>query len=145
MIAAIEMDAKTHVDRLASIILEFAPGGGSPSGPAHVIGTCSMYQAPYQRIHVFGTKGRVEIEIPFNAPLGGATRVFVGGDSDPTGIRAETIEIAACNQYTIQADRFSSAILDDTAVALPLEDSVCNMRVLDALVRSAASGRWEGV
>jgi predicted dehydrogenase len=125
------------------MILEFSPGGVAPSGPAHVIGTCSMYQAPYQRIHVFGTKGRVEIEIPFNAPLGGLTRVFVGDGSDPTGVLAETLEIAPCNQYTIQADRFSQAILEDAAVALPLEDSVKNMRVLDALVRSAGSGRWE--
>jgi predicted dehydrogenase len=143
VIAAIETDAKTRVDRLASMILEFAPGGASPSSPAHVIGTCSMYQAPYQRVHVFGTAGRVELEIPFNAPLAGPTRVFVGDGSDPTGVGAETLEIAPCNQYTIQADRFSRAILDDSDVALPLEDSVSNMRVLDALVRSAASGRWE--
>jgi predicted dehydrogenase len=143
VIAAIEPDAKTRVDRLASMILEFAPGGVSASGPAHVIGTCSMYQAPYQRIHVFGTAGRVELEIPFNAPLEGPTRVFVGDGSDPTGVLAETVEIAPCNQYTVQADRFARAILDDTEVALPLEDSVRNMRVLDALVRSAGTGRWE--
>jgi predicted dehydrogenase len=143
VVAALELDARTRVDRLASMILEFGPGGVAPAGPAHAIGTCSMYQAPYQRIHVFGTSGRVEIEIPFNAPLGGATHLFVGDGSDPTGVQAETLEIAPCNQYTIQADRFSRAILDDAAVALPLEDSVKNMRVLDALVRSAASGRWE--
>jgi predicted dehydrogenase len=143
VVAAMEQDATTRIDRLASMILEFGPGGVAGDGPAHVIGTCSMYQAPYQRIHVFGTKGRVEIEIPFNAPLGGATRVFVGDGSDPTGVQARTIDIPPCNQYTIQADRFSRAILDDSDVALPLEDSVRNMRVLDALVRSAASSRWE--
>ncbi len=145
VVAAMEMDANTRVDRLASMILEFGPTGVAASGPAHAIGTCSMYQAPYQRIHVFGTKGRVEIEIPFNAPLDGPTRVYVGDGSDPTGVAAETLEIASCNQYTIQADRFSRAVLDGVEVALPLEDSVRNMRVLDALVRSASSGRWEGV
>lgn len=141
VIAAMEIDPETRIDRLASLMLEFAPSGSA--GPAHAVGTCSMYQTPYQRVHALGTKGRVEIEIPFNAPLGGSCRVFVGDGSDPTGVKAETLDIAPCNQYTIQADRFSRAILDDADVALPLEDSVKNMRVLDALVRSTKSGQWE--
>jgi predicted dehydrogenase len=136
---AIERDAGTGIDRLASMILEF----DGPGGATHAVGTCSMYQAPYQRVHALGTRGRVEVEIPFNAPLGGACRVFVGDGSDPTGVTAEALTIEPCNQYTIQADRFARAILDDTEVALPLEDSVNNMRVLDALVRSARSGGWE--
>jgi predicted dehydrogenase len=135
VMCTMEMDPETRIDRLASMILSF--------GSSHVTGTCSMYQTPYQRIHVFGTKGRVEIEIPFNAPLDGPCRIFVGDGADPTGVRAETIDIPACNQYTIQADRFSRAILDDTDVALPLEDSLANMRVLDALTRSAKTGQWE--
>jgi predicted dehydrogenase len=136
---AIEIDPGTGIDRLASMMLEF----DGAAGVTHAVGTCSMYQAPYQRIHVLGTRGRVEIEIPFNAPLGGPCRVFVGDGSDPTGVQAELLTIEPCNQYTIQAERFARAILDDTDVALPLEDSVGNMRVLDALVRSSKSGRWE--
>jgi predicted dehydrogenase len=135
VVAAMEIDPKTKIDRLASMILEF-------SGPVHVTGTCSMYQTHYQRIQVLGTEGRVEIEIPFNAPLGGACRIFHGDGADPTGVAAETITIAPCNQYTIQADRFSRAILDGTDVVLPLEDSLKNMRVLDALVESSKTGRW---
>ena len=139
VMCAMEIDPETRVDRLASMILEFP----STHGVSHVVGTCSMYQAPYQRIHVLGTQGRVEIEIPFNAPLGGSCRVFVGDGTDPTGVKAETIETPASNQYTIQADLFSRAILDNTDVALPLEDSLRNMRVLDALVRSSNTGMWE--
>jgi predicted dehydrogenase len=141
VIALMEMDLQTRVDRLASLILDFDATEGA--GPVHAIGTCSMYQTPYQRVHVLGTHGRLEIEIPFNAPLGGACRLFVGDGSDPTGVKAEVIDIPPCNQYTIQADRFSRAILENIDVALPLEDSVRNMRVLDALVRSSQTGNWE--
>ena len=143
VVGAMEFDPQTKIDRLASLLLEFAPARGG--GPVHAIGTCSMYQTPYQRVHVLGTAGRVEIEIPFNAPLGGPSRVFVGDGTDPTGVRAETLEIEPCDQYTIQAERFARAILDGIDVALPLEDSVRNMRVLDAIVRSARSGAWEAI
>jgi predicted dehydrogenase len=141
VVAAMELDPRTGVDRLASLLLEFAPDG--PAGPVCAVGTCSMYQTPYQRVHAFGTAGRVEVEIPFNAPLGGACRLFLGDGSDPTGVRAETLDIPPVNQYTIQADRFARAILESGDVALPLEDSVRNMRVLDALARSARTGLWE--
>jgi predicted dehydrogenase len=140
--AAIVYDRATHVDRVASMILEFPPRSASDD-PVHAIGTCSMYQTHYQRVHAFGTRGRVEIEIPFNAPPDRPCRVFVADTSDPTGVKADVRELPTCNQYTIQADRFARAILDNTDVALPLEDSVKNMRVLDAVVRAARSGRWE--
>lgn len=144
VMAAIDRDPRTRVDRLASMILEFAPAPGA-SDAVHAIGTCSMFQAPYQRVHAFGTRGRIEIEIPFNAPLGAGCRLFVGGAEDATGITAETLDLAPCDQYTIQADRFSRAVMGEMDVALPLEDSVNNMRVLDALVRSAVSGTWEKI
>jgi predicted dehydrogenase len=102
-----------------------------------------MQQAAYQRVHVLGTAGRVEIEIPFNAPPDRPCRIFVGDGSDPTGAAAKTLAFETCNQYTIEADQFALAVLDGTPTALPLEDSVKNMRVIDALVRSAESGRWE--
>ena len=143
VVGAIERDSDTGIDRIASMVLDFGSGGLPSSDAGHAIGTCSMYQAPYQRVQVLGTKGRIEIEIPFNAPPDRPCRIFVGDGTDPTGVAAETIEFDTCNQYTIQADRFSRAVLDDADVPLPLEDSVKNMRVLDALVRSAESGRWE--
>jgi len=140
--STIEFDAKTGVDRVASMILEFPPGPAS-STTVHAIGTCSMYQTHYQRVHALGTEGRIEIEIPFNAPVDRPCRIFVGDTSDPTGVTTEVLELPTVNQYTIQADRFARAVLDDTPVALPLEDSVKNMRVLDAVLRAATSNRWE--
>jgi len=136
VMALIDRDPRFGIDRRTSMMLDFGDD-------AHAIGTCSMQHVPYQRVQILGTTGRVEIEIPFNAPADRPCRVFIGDGSDPTGVRAETIEFEACNQYTIEADRFSCAVLHGTAAPLPLEDSVKNMRVIDALVRSAKSGEWE--
>jgi predicted dehydrogenase len=131
----LERDPEFGTDRLASAILEFSGG--------QVVFTCSTQMVPYQRMQFLGTKGRIEIEIPFNAPPNKATRIFVddGSDVGGAGIKIETI--AACDQYTIQGDVFSKAILENGQVPVPLEDAIANMAIIDAIFRSAESGRWE--
>jgi predicted dehydrogenase len=131
----VERDPDFGTDRLASAILEF--GGGQS------IFTCGTQIVPYQRMQFLGTKGRIEIEIPFNAPMDQPTRIFVddGSDVAGSGIRAETIPV--CDQYTIQGDVFSRAIRENTEVPVPLEDAIANMTAIDAIFRSAESGRWE--
>lgn len=131
----VERDPDFGTDRLASAILEF--GGGQS------IFTCGTQIVPYQRMQFLGTKGRIEIEIPFNAPIDQPTRIFIddGSDVAGSGIRAEAIP--ACDQYTIQGDAFSRAIRENTEVPVPLEDAIANMMVIDAVFRSAESGRWE--
>jgi len=135
--AAIERDPALGVDRLASMLFDF--------GGAHAIGTCSIQMAPYQRINICGTRGRIEIEIPFNAPRDRPCRLFVDDGADLSGASAERIEVDPCDQYTIQADLFSQAVRGVRAPAYPLEDSIRNMAAIDAVFRSAKSGRWETV
>jgi predicted dehydrogenase len=132
---ALERDPEFGTDRLASAILEFSGG--------QAVFTCSTQMVPYQRMQFLGTKGRIEIEIPFNAPPNKATRIFVddGSDVGGTGIKVETIP--ACDQYTIQGDVFSRAILEGHEVPVPLEDAIANMAVIDAIFRAAESGKWE--
>jgi predicted dehydrogenase len=131
----LERDPEFGTDRLASAILEFSGG--------QAVFTCSTQMVSYQRMQFFGTKGRIEIEIPFNALPNKAPRIFVvdGSDVAGAGIKVETIP--ACDQYTIQGDVFSKAILEDREVPVPLEDAIANMAVIDAIFRSAESGRWE--
>lgn len=132
--AAIDRDPDTVVDRLTSMILDF--------GDAQAIGTCSTQLAPYQRVHILGTRGRLELQIPFNAPPDRPCRIVVDDGTDLSGAGIETIEIDTSDQYTIQGDLFSRAILDGRPAPYPLEDSVRNMRVIDALVESAAIGSF---
>lgn len=134
VVAAIDRDPEMGTDRLTSGLLEF-PGG-------HAIFTCSTQLTPYQRIHFLGTRGRIEIEIPFNAPPDRAARIFIdsSGDLSGSGITAETFPIA--DQYTMQGDAFAKAVWADTQPPVPLEDSIGNMAVIEALFRSADSGQW---
>ena len=52
-------------------------------------------------------------------------------------------EIPPCDQYTLQGDAFSQAIRESALPPVPLEDSLHNMAVIDAIFRSAKSGKWE--
>ncbi len=133
----IERDPEMHTDRLTSAILDF-PGGQS-------IFTCSTQLISYQRIHFFGTRGRIEIEIPFNAPPDRPTRLFIDTTGDLFGGGMATEVFPVCDQYTLQGDAFSRAVLENREVPVPVEDAIGNMAVIDAIVKSVKSGEWETV
>ena len=124
------------IDMLTSAILEY------PSG--HCIFTCSTQIAAQQSMRFFGTKGRIEADIPFNATPGGTSRVISSTTAAIPGRRpAMWKNSPACDQYALQGDLFSRAILEGGEVPVPLEDSVKNMAVIDAIFLSAETGRWE--
>jgi predicted dehydrogenase len=125
----VEYDPTFKTDRLASGILDFGRGTATF--------TCSTQLVPYQRVNIFGTKGRVEIEIPFNAPADRPCRMWF---EDANGI--EEIQLEQVDQYTIQGDLFSQAILNDQPVPTPLEDGIANMQVIEAVIESGKSGGW---
>ena len=135
VIGAVERDPDMKIDRLTSGILDFKAG--------QAVFTCSTQMVPYQRFHVFGTRGRIEIEIPFNAPPDRPCRIHVDDGSSLFGAGRETIEFAAVDQYTLQGDRFSQGILEGTPSAFPLEDALKNMAIIEAIFRSAALNHWE--
>jgi predicted dehydrogenase len=124
-----------RVDRLASAILDF-PGG-------QAIFTCGTQMVPYQRIQILGATGRVEVEVPFNAPREQPCRIFVDDGADVTGGSARVESFPVCDQYTLQGDDFSRAIRESGEVPTPLEDSLANTAVIEAIFRSAESGLWE--
>jgi len=125
----VEFDPIFKTDRMASGILDFATGTSTF--------TCSTQIVPFQRVNIFGDKGGIEIEIPFNAPPDKPTRLWL-----QTAEKSEEITFDICDQYTIQGDLFSKAILDDTEVPTPLEDALNNMLVIEAVFKSSESGHW---
>jgi predicted dehydrogenase len=133
--ALIERDAASGIDKLTSAILDF------PS--CQTVFTCGTQLVPYQRMQFFGTKGRLEVEIPFNIPPDKATRIIIDDGADLYGENIGTIEIPAADQYTIQGDLFSRSILENSEPAIPLEESLKNMAVIEAVFRAAESGKWE--
>jgi predicted dehydrogenase len=136
VVSTIDRDPQMKTDRLTSAILEF-PGG------RQTIFTCSTQLVPYQRLHFIGTKGRIELEIPVNAPPDRPTRLFIDSGIDLFGGGIATETFPVCDQYTLQGDAFSKAILENSEVPVPLEDAIGNMAVIEAIFRSATSGQWE--
>ncbi|QDT45536.1 Glucose--fructose oxidoreductase precursor [Gimesia alba] len=124
-----EYDKNLGTDYLASATLDF--GNGTSTF------TSSTQLNPYQRVHIHGTTGRIEIEIPFNAPIDRPCKIWLQTDGE-----IEEIELELCNQYTIQGDLMSQAILNNTPVPTPLNDAIGNMRVIEAIVESDRSGNW---
>ena len=130
-------DPDFDTDILTSAVLEF------PSG--HCVFTCGTQIVPCQSMQFLGTTGRIETEIPFNPPPGKTSRIRIDDGSDITGANIVVEEFAPCDQYTIQGDAFAQAILDGAPPPVPLEDSLANMLAIDAVFRSAVSGKWETV
>jgi predicted dehydrogenase len=131
VLALLERDPSLGVDRLVSGTLRFADGDASF--------TCGTQLAPYQRMHLFGTAGRIEIVVPFNAPPTETCRVVIETAESP-GARREPIQIPPADQFALQADAFSLAVRGRGEVPVPMEDAVANMMVIDALFESAARG-----
>jgi predicted dehydrogenase len=134
VVSLIERDPEMKIDRLASVILDF------PSGQATF--TSSTQLVLYQKMIIFGTKSRIEIEIPFNAPADRPCRIYIDDKID--GIhQAKKEEFPTCDQYGIQGDEFSKAILGEREVPVPFEDALKNTAVLLAIFRSAETNSWE--
>jgi predicted dehydrogenase len=136
VISAIDRDPQMHTDRLTSAILRF-------DGGRQAVFTCSTQLVPYQRVHFIGTRGRIELEIPVNAPPDRPTRLFIDNGSDLSGLGIQVETFPVCDHYTLQGDAFSRAILNNTDVPVPVEDAIRNMAVIEAIFRSATSGQWE--
>jgi predicted dehydrogenase len=122
------------IDIVTSAVLEF-PGGGQSTF------TCSTRAEDYQRVHIVGTTGRIDIEIPFNIPPDRSTTVFVvSGGEPPVAPATESLVFAPEDQYTIQARLFARAVLDNTPVAVPVSDAINNMRVIDEILATSSQG-----
>ncbi|MDB5199348.1 MAG: dehydrogenase [Chitinophagaceae bacterium] len=128
----VEYDPGSQTDRIASGMLDFLSGTSTF--------TCSTQLMPYQRVNILGTEGRIEVEIPVNAPPDKSTRIWLHLKSG-----TEEIVFEAVDQYTLQGDAFSKAILDDAPVPFDLEDAVNNMKVIEAIFKSSHDNSWKKV
>ena len=137
VVAMMERDPDMGIDRLTSAMLRF------PLGQATF--TCAGQLVPYQRMHLFGERGRIDVEIPFNAPPDRACRIFVDDGSQLGGASAVPVQVPVADQYTLQADRFSEAVRGVGSVPVSLESAIANMEVIEAVFRAASSGSWAAV
>jgi predicted dehydrogenase len=138
VVSQIDWDPDFGTDRTVSALLDFGNG-------RRLDFTVSTQTTPYQRVHIVGTKQRLEIEIPFNAPLDESTRIYIDAGKALAGAQAVTETIAPCNQYGLEGDAFSQVVRGKMPLPYGLDDAICNMKVIDAVFRSGKSGQWEAV
>ncbi len=130
VVGSIDFDPVMKIDRLTSGMLEFK--GGSASF------TCSTQLHPFQGANILGTDGRIDVEIPVNAPSDNETKIIIYANE-----KTETITFEPCDQYTLQGDEFSKVIINDTQVPIPIEDALNNMKVIEAIFNSKKNNNWE--
>ncbi|WP_313557651.1 Gfo/Idh/MocA family protein [Agrobacterium cavarae] len=135
-IALMENDPVFGTDRLTSGLLAFPEG-------RQLAFTCSTQLSLTQKVTVLGTRGRLEIPIPFNAPADQQTVLIFDDGRDLAGGGRQEIVIEPVDQYREQVDAFAEAVLSGTPLETGLDDAIANMKAIDALFRSATSGRWE--
>ena len=133
--SVIERDPAMGTDRLTSAVMQFPDG--------HLTFTCSTQLAPHQRVTIMGTKARIEVLIPFNAPPDAPCRILIDDGEALDGSNAIAEDFPVTDQYTAQGDAVSRAILGEAPLEFPLEDAIANMQAIEAVFRAADSGQWE--
>ena len=137
-LALVDRDPEFQTDRLVSALVDYGRG-------QRLDFTVSTQCVPYQRVQVIGTKRRIEVQIPFNSPLGGPTRIFTS-DGSQLDDNATSVEvIPACDMYTLEVDAFSRAVRGQGGLDWGVEDAIANMRVIDALFASEKADGWAPV
>jgi predicted dehydrogenase len=137
-IALVDRDPAFFTDRLTSGLMDFGDG-------RRLDFTVSTQIAPFQRLQLCGSKGRIELHIPVNAPQGATTRISIDDCSSLEGAGIVTETLPESDQYMLQGEAFSRAVRGEVPLAYGVDDAIANMQAIDALFRSERSGRWEAV
>lgn len=133
VVSCVDRDPVMKTDRLTLALLDFGDGKISSF-------TCSTQLMPYQRVNIFGTDGHIEIEIPVNAPKDASSKIWIR-----TKNGSEEIIVDAVDQYTLQAEQFAKAIIENNDVPTSLTDAISNMKVIDAIFESAELNAWKTI
>ena len=137
-IGLFDRDPEFNTDRTVSALVDFGAG-------RRLDFTVSTQTSVYQRVQICGSKKRIEVQIPYNAPLDGSTKVITDCGEHLDGSGAETEIVAACNMYGLQGDAFSRAVRGEIPLPYGVEDAIANMRVIDAIFASEKTGAWTTV
>lgn len=138
VVALVERDSDFGTDRLASVLADF--GGGR-----QLNFICSTQTAGEQSVQVLGSKAKLEITIPFNAPANERTAITIDTGAPFDGSLAQREILPACDQYTEQAEAFALAVLGEQPLPWGIEDAIASMKVLDAIFASEKTGGWATV
>ena len=138
VVALVERDAKFGTDIMASVIADFGQG-------RQLSFVCATQAVGQQKVEVLGTRGRLEIIVPFNAPADERTAILIDTGAPFDGSLARREILPAVDQYTEEAEAFALAVLGIKPLPYGVEDAIQQMRILDAIFASERSGGWATV
>ena len=133
-----DRDPEFGIDRTVSAMLDYGYGRQQTF-------TVSTQATRSQSVQILGTRKRLKVDVPFNAPFDGPTKLFIDDAQDLSGKSAHMELISPANQYTLQCEVFSRVVRGQADLPYGVEDAISNMKVIDALFHSAKSGQWEKV
>lgn len=125
---SLQYDPDLYIDSLASGILNFTSGTS--------VFTCSTQMTPYQYVKIAGTDGWIQIDMPFTPQPEEQTRIWLHSKNGATEIVFEPVD-----QYTLQCNLFSQAIINNSDVPTLLQDAVNNMKVIEAIFKSDSTSK----
>lgn len=130
--ASILLDDEMGVDVVTSAVMRFGSGTGSF--------VCSTRMEPAQRVDIYGTEGRLVVEIPFNIPPDRPTRILeVSGGDPPVAPDVRAHEISTADPYGVEADAFSASVRSGSEVPVHADDAVANLEVIEQIFADAGS------
>lgn len=138
VVALVDRDPGFGTDRLATVIADFGNG-------RQMSFVCSTQAVAHQSIEVIGTRGRVEIRIPFNAPADTPTVIEIDAGAALGGTLARREIIRSVDQYTEEAEAFALAVLGEKPLPYGIDDAIQQMKILDAIFESERTGAWAKV
>ena len=138
VVSLVERDANFGTDRLASVLADFGAG-------RQLSFICSTQTTGHQRVQVLGSKAKLEIIIPFNAPADERTAITIDTGAPFDGSLARREILPSVDQYTEQAEAFALAVLGEKPLPWGIEDAIASMKVIDAVFESEKTGAWATV
>jgi len=135
-IALLDRDPTLGVDRVTSGLLAFPDG-------QQLVFSSALQLAAHQRVVIFGSDGRIEVQVPFTPRKDHRCRIVIDSGKSLDGSSAVAEELDPIDQYELQCDVAAEVFRGEARQEFPIEDALSNMRVIDALYRSAGSGVWE--
>jgi len=140
VVAAIDRDPVTGIDRLSTAILDY--------GGAHATITVSTQAGPagrgtHQLLSVLGSTGWLRMDFPLAQAVPHECHVMIGDATSIGGFETTSIRFEPVNQYTLQGERFSRYLLGDDVPVWTIETAAATMAVIAALFTSAATGQWQ--
>jgi predicted dehydrogenase len=135
VLARAALSGPDGVDVLSSAVLEF------PRGQATL--TCGMELSSMQRALLLGTKGHLDVPVAWTPAADQPSELTLETSPVLERPQPDRRTFAPVDQYALLVAAFARAVAERGPAPISLEDSVKNVAVLEALIRSTTSGRWE--